>query len=159
MGWIGLTAALFILQCLFSQSQVFMFLWCPFQAEFFDWKVPWESGSIWFVVDFYRLCHFNFLAVLSVLGQTPYQKVSDTTLIHSLYTLGLIVCSYPKAFFQGNTVQTVPLIGNTIKSFVGLGTLWACVCLDNFYHSEIKGGMSAQRKKINTDEPPKYIRN
>lgn len=102
------------------------------------------------MVDLCKLCHFNFLLVLSVLGKTPsgsFRYYIHICCVHSQSYH--IICCYPSHFAKWGLFRLPHR--QEKKRFFGLDTLWACVCSDNFSHSEIKGRISAPWKKRNID--------
>lgn len=98
---------------------------------------------IWFNMTggwFMQLCHFNFLSVLSVLGKTPCQAVSDITFIYAVYTPSLIVSSVAIEAILPRLFRFPPRQDK--KRLVLDWTLWLYLFGQIFY-SEMKGRICA----------------
>lgn len=122
-----------------------------FQADSFAWK---SFGNL--VLSGWRLLYANFIILISFQCNQFWGKhpITHFQILHAYMLYTFTVLSYhlllSKTILPQRIVQNSPQVGKKRESFAGLGTLWTCVCLDNFHQSEIKGGISTQRKKRST---------
>lgn len=123
-----------------------------FHASFILFKQPplLEKSFANLVLSVWWLMYAKFIILVSFncnqfWGKHPI-RYFQILLTYMLYTFTVLSSIVIQNCFAREDCAEFPT-GRKKKNFAGPGTLWACVCLDNFYHSEINGGISTQWKK------------